>query len=109
MLIDYSDGRLEEARKFADSRGIREKLEKRLEYLDKYACQEDCQKTKCCLYRDFAPNSFYFVMEIKKKDGQYERWFNGGLIYYGKGDSGVSDPQFSVRIGETDEDWLVNT
>ena len=40
---------------------------------------------------------------------EYARWFNGGLIYYGKGDSGVGEPQLSVRIGDTSEGWSIHT
>ena len=36
-------------------------------------------------------------------------WFNGGLIYHGKGDSGVGEPALAVRIGELDESWSIHT
>ena len=49
---------------------------------------------------------------MMKKDaaGEYQYWFNGGLIYFSSGDSGVGLPQLSVRIGDTSKSgWDVHT
>lgn len=39
--------------------------------------------------------------------------FNGGLLYYGKGEDGVAGPQFSVRLGaltgDLKEGWEIHT
>lgn len=86
---------------FAKERGLQNQLQEKLDWLGNYAGEG---KTTCCLYKDFAPYSFEFVM--MKGD---ERWFNGGLIYFGRGDTGVGMPQLSVRIGDTDEGWSVHT
>ena len=100
----------EEVKKFAERRNLSEDLQKSLDYLNMYAChEEDLERTECDLYSDFSPFSFTFQMKIKNKNGQYERWFNGGLIYFGEGDSGVNFPQFSVRVGSTNEGWSVHT
>ena len=93
---------------FAERRGLTEKLQVRLDWLGDYACHGDTGKTKCILYRDFAPYSFEFVMLIRNKKGEYERWFNGGLIYFGKGDTGV-DTQLSVRFDNSGEDFEIHT
>ena len=60
---------------------------------------------------------------LSGKDGQYgfslsayvwrsSAWahsYNGGLLYYGSGDSGVGGPNFSVRIGSVAEGWNIHT
>lgn len=38
----------------------------------------------------------------------WRRWFNGGLVYFGTGDTGV-DKQFTVRVGDTSEGWSIHT
>lgn len=101
---------LEEVKKFAKIIGKEKVLQQRLDYLDTYACPDnDKEKTKCLLFKDFAPFSFDFVMHVRQQDGTYKRWFNGGLIYYGPNQDGVN-LQFSVRLGDTREaDWTINT
>lgn len=111
--------RLEETRAFADKVGARNELEEQLEYLGGYANSPEEQKTVCLLYTDFAPYSFGFTMyRLVSEDGQKKekRWFNGGLIYYGPGDTGVDGPQFSVSlegafgVGRANKHrWEVNT
>ena len=100
---------LETVKAFAKSIGKEEILQKRLDYLDTYACGDDKEKTRCKLFKDFAPYSFEFEMQARANDGGYRYWFNGGLIYYGPNEDGVSG-QYSVRIGDTREvDWTINT
>lgn len=133
MIVDQSEGRLEEARAHADKIGLRDQLEKQLKYLAEYACQSDPERTRCLLYTDFAPMSFYFVMFKKKPtessqleagaypeghqrtrlmcpDDGYERWFNGGLIFHGPHDNGGDGgaPTFSVNLTPQDG-WSVHT
>jgi hypothetical protein len=106
-----------------------------LDYLDSYAEGEGTERqhgrTSCFLYPDgkvfplddpeFCPN-FYFRMfrnlsvEEQKKaqasGGLGEPqvfWFNGGLLFYRKGDSGVGGPNYSVRMDSSDSGWSINT
>ena len=90
MIDDRSMGRLEEIKEFAESRGILEKLEFELNYLHNYGQQE----TRCLLFTDFAPHSLAFTMQVKNRNGEWERWFNGGLIF---------------RETEEGGEWSVNT
>lgn len=95
---------------FAKRTGQLASLKQNLQYLNGYACHGDPKKTRCRLFTDHAPQSFYFVMQLRQKDGSYRDWFNGGCIYYGPGESGVGDPQFSVRLGNTSKSgWTINT
>lgn len=102
---------VDEVKAFAESVGALGKLQKQLDYLDTYAEHGARGHTLCTLYKDFAPNSFSFVMRIKQNDaGAYGFWFNGGLIWYPPGDSGVGAPQFSVSLEiSNDHEWRVNT
>ena len=96
MLEDKTDGYLEEVKELAVKINKLDELEERLDYLRDYSPEE----TRCLLYKDFAPMSFYFQMQTMNKEDVWQNWFNGGLIFYGPGDTGVGAPQFSVRIGE---------
>ena len=101
---------LAEVKAFAEANGLTDKLEKQLNYLDTYADHDNNGRTKCDLFKDFAPQSFAFNMMKRSKDGEYKFWFNGGVIFYAPNDSGVGCPQLSVRIGDTSEaDWSINT
>jgi hypothetical protein len=82
----------EKVRTFAEENGIGDKLREVLDYLDGYANSDardhgEPDVTICKLYKDFAPQSFSFVME---KGGRV--WFNGGAIFYG-----ASDPRWGVH------------
>lgn len=77
---------------FAEENGIADELQKVLDYLDGYANSDsrdhgEPDRTVCKLFKDFAPQSFSFVME---KDGKF--WFNGGAIFYG-----MNDPRWGVH------------
>lgn len=87
---------------FAERRGILEKFLNRIKYLNGYAGE---RSKGCCLFSDFSPFSFEFLV----LDSEGNDWFNGGLVYFGAGESGVSGPQYSVRIGDTSEDWSIHT
>lgn len=100
-------------REFATKAGKlqgRNGLESQLEYLDGYAEHDERGKTRCRLFKDFAPMSFAFVMERKDADGSYQTWFNGGLIFHGSldGYGSGSAPTFSVTLTPTDG-WSVHT
>jgi hypothetical protein len=105
--------RLDEVRAFADSLGDdwRKQFEERLEYLGTYAEHGEDGKTRCDLYTDFAPHSFYFVMHLRDKSTcEYKEWFNGGLIFHGPHDNGGDGglPTLSVNV-DGSYGWSVHT
>jgi len=61
---------LEEVRAHADKIGLREQLESRLKYLDRYANQDNNfnDKTECVLFKDFAPYSFEFLIKLRARE-----------------------------------------
>jgi len=93
---------------FAKKTNKYDNLKENLDYLDTYA-QRNGNKTQCILYKDFAPYSFEFQMQIKTND-KYEKWFNGGLIFHGSHDCGGDGggPTFSVCLNPTDG-WSIHT
>jgi len=95
---------------FADKIGMSEQLEGRLQYLNTYAENEEQGKTCCRLFKDFAPYSYFFIMEIRQLDGSFRQWFNGGLIFHGKHDNGGdgSYPTLSMCLAPTDG-WSIHT
>ncbi len=114
MLEVKCEDYLKSVRKFAQETGQVDKLQDRLNYLARFACDPAnpsgaLEATKCVLFKDSAPNSFLFDMLKKGSDSKYRFWFNGGLIYYGQNDSGVGAPQFSVRVSGSDSGWEINT
>lgn len=113
MLDIKCEEHLQRARTFADAQGAewREQLEERLEYLGTYAEHGNVGRTKCELYSDHAPYSFYFVMYLRDAEtGEYTQWFNGGLILHGLHDRGGDGcfPTFSVNIGG-EHGWSIHT
>ena len=64
---------LERVKKFSEEIGKKSHLEEKIDYLSEYG-----NGSKCLLFLDIAPYSFYF--EIFTASGDY--WFNGGLIYH---------------------------
>jgi len=97
-------------RGWAEENGLLEKLQESLDYLDGYAESNDKGRTRCDLYRDFAPNSFSFTMYLKDNEGEYKRWFNGGLIFHEGAGTGAEYPVLSVDLsGRTDARWQVHT
>jgi len=110
--LDYYNEVVKEAKKLGmyENEELQRPLKWCLDYLAKYADHEGDGLTRCWLYKDFAPRSFAFVMERKDKEGTYQRWFNGGLIFHGELDSGVGAPTFSVRLGDTSKSgWSIHT
>jgi len=122
MLIDKSpEGYLQSVKDFAKQIGKEDDLDKKLDYLHNYANQdrnhdvdeklpEEKHYTRCLLFKDFAPYSFEFMMERKNDDGEYVRWFNGGLIFHGNHDGfgSGSYPTLSVCLNPTDG-WSIHT
>jgi len=67
------------------------------------------EKTRCNLFKDFAPYSFYFELE-RKRDGPWIMMMNGGLIFHGPHDNGGDGgaPTFSVNASPVDG-WSIHT
>ncbi len=106
---------------FAKKVDKEDNLKEKLDWLATYACHIEPgdseavismkkRKTKCVLFSDFAPASFEFAMYRQKPTGEYEFWFNGGLIYHGPHDGWGSGagPTFSVTLTPTNG-WSVHT
>ena len=142
MIRDETQGHLTHVREWAAAQepSLLALLEEQLTYLGTYACHiEDAEgdgdprKTICCLYPDFAPQSFEFRMYralpadvtldegendprvrhglIRCFDGRwYGFWFNGGLIFHDdRGFSGGA-PTFSVSLNDgRGARWEVHT
>ncbi len=53
----------EKVKEFAEKTGQMDQLNNRLEYLGSYACHKTPEDTRCVLYSDFAPYSFFFSMQ----------------------------------------------
>lgn len=112
MLDILNQEHFDQVMQFAETTNQLESLKNKLDYLSNYACSdEEPDKTKCLLGKDFAPYSFSFAMQRKDKEtGEYVYWFNGGMIYFGANESGAGDPQFTVRIGDTSKSgWSIHT
>jgi hypothetical protein len=109
IVNELAKEHLEKVRGFARSMNLEEKLERQLQYLGSYACHEEPEKTRCNLYTDFAPHSFTFRMEMKNKQGEYEPWFFGGLIY--NGPDSPNDGSFPALTVSFDNSigWSVHT
>lgn len=104
MIVDKTQGKLDEIRQFADSINKRDNLEnciKNLDYgSDKYVVE---------IFTDFAPKSLYFV---RKCIGDERFAGNGGVIFHGRHDNGGdgSSPTLSVSIDPNNElHWQVHT
>lgn len=110
MLVDKTNGHLDSVKAFAERTGQTESLENKLEYLGGYACHDTPEDTRCLLFTDFAPMSFEFLIEKRGKDGEYTRWFNGGLIFHGDHDNGGDGgaPTFSVNLNSANG-WSIHT
>jgi hypothetical protein len=105
---DYYKKVVEEAKE----RGLYDALKEQLDYLNTFACPDDDKlRTRCLLFPDFAPLSFTFMMQMRNAEtGEYEDWFNGGLIFYEGKESGAGAPQLSVTLsGRSDSRWEVHT
>ena len=102
MIIDKTQGGLDNVRRFADSIGKRDNLESCISRLD-YGNDDYTVE----IFNDFAPKSFYF---IRKRKEQFAG--NGGVIFHGPHDNGGdgSAPTFSVSFNPDNEPgWSVHT
>jgi len=110
MIEAHNQDYFNEVKAFAERTGQWDQLKEKLDYLDTYADHERKGLTKCLLYKDFAPYSFEFCMMRKNADGEWARWFNGGIVYHGEHDNGGdgSAPTFSVNLVPTNG-WSIHT
>ncbi len=109
----------EETESFARESGQLEQFHGRLEYMA-HGHQSDEELAlfggniadyRVVLFSDFAPHSFAFEMQYKKKEeDEWEFFMNGGLIYHGSHDGHGSGgaPTFSVTMDKADG-WRVHT
>lgn len=106
MLIDKTNGKLDQVKEFAAKIDMSTQLQEQLDYLANYSARE----TRCLLFTDFAPHSFQFTMEVKNGEGEWEHWFFGGLIFHGPhdGHGSGSAPTYSVTLTPT-TGWSVHT
>ncbi len=82
-------------------------LKNRLDYLEHYGKSDT---TRVRLMPDGAPYSFYFVIEQKNAAGEWERLFNGGLLFHGPHDGlgSGSGPTFACTLTPT-IGWSIHT
>lgn len=103
---------LKEAISFAKKMNLGHQFCRQLEWLSRYGQTPEKfleQTVRCCLYKDFAPFSFEFVMQKKDSKGEWGRWFNGGLIYQGPGlPADGSFPTLTVSL-HNQTGWFVHT
>jgi hypothetical protein len=101
MIIDKTNGRLEEIRAYAEKQGLTESFSRTFSRFERYS---DCDVN---LYADFAPMSLYFEIT---RDGQFV--LNGGFIFHGPHDGfgNGGAPTFSVCIDpEKVTGWSIHT
>ncbi len=110
MLVDNTNGYLDEVKASEQAKAITgdNALTHVLAYLDGYASH---RRTRCLLFKDWAPLSFGFLMQVWHEPSQeFVAWFHGGVIYHGPVDgygSGAA-PSFSVTLAPT-HGWSVHT
>jgi hypothetical protein len=108
------DGNVQEyfddVKKYAEEIGLIDSLQEQLDYLDTYAEHGDRGKTRCRLFKDFAPHSFQVSMEIRNEAGEYKHWWSGGCIFHGPhdGHGSGSFPTLSVTLNPCHE-WQIHT
>ena len=102
--------RLHKAFKYAREIGMIDQLKDQLRNLDTYAEHDERGRTRCVLWDDFAPHSFFFEMSVKDREGEFRHWFNGGLIFHGSHDGGGNGgaPTFSVNL-TPQSGWRMHT
>ncbi len=109
MLVVREDVRehFEMVKAFAEETDQMDQLQVKLDFLDGFGGEP--KNVRCLLFKDFAPYSFYFVLE-KHVEGKWKRWFNGGLIYHGAHDNGGDGgaPTYSVCLTPI-RGWSVHT
>ncbi len=107
MLVIENKEHFETVKAFAEETGQMEQLQGKLDYLAEFGGEP--KNVRCLLFRDFAPHSFEFMLQ-KHVNGEWKRWFNGGLIYHGSHDRGGDGgaPTFSVNL-TPQQGWTIHT
>jgi hypothetical protein len=111
LNTDGFEDYLKEVKAFAVKVGKGDQLQSKLNYLDTYADHEGEGLTRCLLGKDhWAPQSFSFIMQRLDKNGEYQYWFDGGLIFHGSHDNGGDGgaPTYSVNLNPEDG-WSIHT
>lgn len=101
MIIDKSNGRLEQIKAFAKEHDLTESLNRTFSRFERYS---DCEVK---LYSDFAPLSLEFIIT---RDGQFV--LNGGFIFHGPHDGfgNGGAPTFSVCVDlDKMPGWSIHT
>jgi len=68
-------------------------------------------KERMKVWTDFAPLSFYFIVEwYDERTNEFKRDYNGGIIFHGSHDGGGNGgaPTFSVNLSPVDG-WATHT
>ena len=103
LLIDKSEGKLNEILKFAWNHPERESLDKAFNHLE-LMCGNRTEHTVVHLYPDFASMSLFFVM-VNTKTGNHG--LQGGLIYHGSVDGVHKDPMATTLTPTVG--WAIHT
>lgn len=113
MLIIQNQKHFDEVVAFAKNVGLYEDdgrtnnaLANRLKYLEEYGGKDDAgnDRMRVRLMPDFAPMSFFFVIEARSAVGEWRSLFEGGLVFHGHhdGNGSGSAPTFAVTLEPTD-------
>jgi hypothetical protein len=83
-------------------------LKSKLDYLERYG-GEQAERTRVRLFRDFAPNSFGFVIE-RRVGEEWQHLFTGGLLFHGAhdGNGDGSSPTFATTLSPV-TGWSIHT
>lgn len=97
---------------YDDRKDTNNMLSNRLRYLETYGGKDEdgTDRMRVRLAPDFAPFSFFFVIEKKTESGGWSPLFNGGLIFHGRhdGNGSGSAPTFAVTLEPT-TGWSIHT
>ena len=119
MLIIDNQKHFDEVVAFAKKLGLYEDdgetnnaLANRLKYLEEYGGKDadGSDHMRVRLSPDFAPMSFYFVIEKKNAAGEWGSLFDGGLLFHGRHDGNGSGfaPTLAVTLEPT-SGWSIHT
>ncbi len=110
-MKDFTNGKLQAAREFAEKTGQLEQFEESLKRLTNREITENVgnqgKKSEVELYNDFAPFSFFWIWRDVESKRQI---MCGGLIYHGAHDNGGdgSAPTFTVSL-VPQSGWSIHT
>ncbi len=113
-MIVHNQEHLDGVKAFAEKTGRTTQLEKQFAHLERLAKNGPGQskevERRILLHPDFAPQSFYWEIQVKKNGDDWQRWMNGGLIFHGAHDNGGDGgaPTYSVCLTAQDG-WSIHT